>query len=528
MRTLGIAGGRSYRRCVGATPTRPLPATTIPRWEWRAFGDDLAGAEGHLSGLGPARTEESDELYLLSPYSDASVKVRDGLMDVKHRLHVDRDGLEQWTPVLKAPFPLEPGAADLVLTTLGGSERSGSEELPDLDALLTALPDVVPVRVHKRRRRHSVGGCMAEVSDFDTAAGVAWTVAVESEDPARVAAAVHSLGLEDRRVECVARGLRSLVGVHEPRRAVIDVGTNSVKFAVAERGDDGAPRRVVDRAEVTRLGEGLDADGRLQRVPIERTVDAVASMVEEAQRLGAEGIEAVGTAALRIARNSDEFVDAVRSRCGVEIRIIPAEEEGRLAYVAARSVLGAARGAVVVFDTGGGSSQFTFGRGDEVEDRFSVNVGAARFTERFGLDGPVSTRVLAEARAAIALDLERLRGRAAPDAVVAMGGASTNLAAVERGLVTYDPDVVHGTVLDVAAIDRQIERYRTQTAAERRETVGLQPARAEVILAGATIVRTVLDLLGSDSLTVSDRGLRHGLLAERLAAASPAPDGVPD
>ena len=98
----------------------------------------------------------------------------------------------------------------------------------------------------------------------------------------------------------------------------------------------------------------------------------------------------------------------------------------------------------------------------------------------------------------------------------AMGGAVTNLAAVKHGLATYDPDVVQGTVLDRAEIDRQIELYRSRRSDERREIVGLQPKRAEVILAGACIVRTVMELLGQETLTVSDRGLRHGLLVERF------------
>ena len=97
-----------------------------------------------------------------------------------------------------------------------------------------------------------------------------------------------------------------------------------------------------------------------------------------------------------------------------------------------------------------------------------------------------------------------------------MGGAVTNLAAVKHGLAEYDPDVVQGTVLDRAEIDRQIELYRNRSADERRTIEGLQPARADVILAGACIVRTVLELLGQESLTVSDRGLRHGVLLERF------------
>ena len=117
---------------------------------------------------------------------------------------------------------------------------------------------------------------------------------------------------------------------------------------------------------------------------------------------------------------------------------------------------------------------------------------------------------------AIAADLARLNGRPVPDILVGMGGAVTNLAAVEHGLATYDSNVVQGSILACAEIDRQIELYRTRSADQRREIAGLQPKRAEVILAGACIVRTVLEKLGRDELTVSDRGLRHGLLVERF------------
>ena len=124
--------------------------------------------------------------------------------------------------------------------------------------------------------------------------------------------------------------------------------------------------------------------------------------------------------------------------------------------------------------------------------------------------------MLAAALAAIDADLVRLDGRASPETLVGMGGAVTNLAAVKHGLAEYDPDIVQGTVLDRAEIDRQIELYRTRSADERRTVVGLQPQRADIILAGACIVRTVLGKLGSESLTVSDRGLRHGVLVERF------------
>ena len=244
-------------------------------------------------------------------------------------------------------------------------------------------------------------------------------------------------------------------------------------------------------------------------------------MADEARRAGAFDIAAVGTAGLRIAANAADFVEAAWSRCGVEVEVISGEEESRLGYLAVTSMIGGDR-SIAVFETGGGSSQFTFGHGDHVDERFSVDVGAARFTERYGLEGVVSDEVLASAHAAIAADLAPLDGRPRPDVVIGIGGAFTNLAAVTHGLATYAPEIVHGTVLDRSEIDRQIALYASRTAEERRRIAGLQPARAEVILAGACIVRAGMEKLGCSSITVSDRGLRHGLLVDRFGAGSGA------
>jgi exopolyphosphatase/guanosine-5'-triphosphate,3'-diphosphate pyrophosphatase len=492
----------------------------VPRWEWRTFGDSFGEAESRFASLSPERAQESDDLYLLSRNSDASVKIRDALMDVKQLQSVNDDGLEQWKPVLKASFPLSDADLRVVLDALGVAVATPAAAAGSLEELVERLADssadLTAVMVHKRREHYTIGGAMAEVSAMRTDAGSTRTIAVESEDPGRVIAAVGELGLTSRHNVNVARGLKALIGFGARRYAVIDVGTNSIKFHIGELRADGAWRTVVDRAEVTRLGEGLDETGKLGPEPIERSVGAIAAMAEEARRNGVEAIAAVGTAGLRIASNAAEFIDAVHARCGVQVEVIPGEEEARLAYRAATAGLGRSAGSIVVFDTGGGSSQFTFSRGDDIDEQFSVNVGAVRYTERYGLDGVVSEETVATAQAAIADDLAQLDGHATPDTAVGMGGANTNLAAVKHELATYDPDVVQGTVLDRDEIDRQIELYRTHSAEQRRQIVGLQPNRAEVILAGACIVRTVLAKLGRDSLTVSDRALRHGLLVERF------------
>jgi exopolyphosphatase / guanosine-5'-triphosphate,3'-diphosphate pyrophosphatase len=489
-----------------------------PRWEWRTFGTWFGAAEARLSDLQSTGVQESDELYFLSNGGD-NVKVRDGLMDIKVLQEVDIDGLEQWRPVMKAAFPLDAATVVQVLAALridAPVDRATYTQEEFVAAFSGSSGALRAVPVHKRRVRYSIGGCTSEVSDITADGRATRTVAIESEDAGAVLAAIRSVGFDGYRNISYPRGVAALLAGTPPRYAVIDVGTNSVKFHVGERATDGRWRAVVDRAEITRLGEGLEAAGEIAPDAIERTATAIAGMAAEAGRLDALAVAAVGTAGLRIARNGDAVREVIRSRAGVRVEAISGEDEARLAYLAAKAGLGLSEGRLVVFDTGGGSTQFTFGDGPTVGERFSVEVGAVRYTERFGLAGRVDRDVLSAALAAIAADLSCLDGRPATAALVAMGGAVTNMAAVKHGLARYDPDVVQGTVLDRDEIDRQIELYRERDTAGRRSVVGLQPKRSDVILAGTCIVRTVMEKLGAPQLTVSDRGLRHGLLAERF------------
>jgi exopolyphosphatase/guanosine-5'-triphosphate,3'-diphosphate pyrophosphatase len=493
----------------------------IPRWEWRTFGAPFGAADAALAALTPRGIEESDELYLLSEDGD-NVKVRAELIDIKVLREVDRHGLERWEPVLKASFPLDAADVAAVFEALHKPLPKLSRKAYALDELLDELVEpsgAIRVRsVHKRRVRYTIDDCMGELSDFEVDGRHTRTLALEAEDPAVVMANVIALGLRDRVNTNVPRGLTALVNDEPPRYAVIDVGTNSVKFHVGQRTSDGAWRTVVDRAETTRLGDGLATSGVISTAALERTTAAIAGMVNEARKHHARAIVAVGTAGLRLARNRDEVVAAFEDATGVTVNAISGEEESRLAYLAVRADDRLTDGALVVFDTGGGSTQFTFGHGTQVDDRFSIDVGAVRYTEHFGLAAAVSTDALQAALDAIASDLHRLDGRPAPEALVGMGGAVTNITAVKLGLDPYDPDAVQGAILDRADIDRQIELYRCRDADGRRTIVGLQPKRADVILAGACIVRTVMEKLGQDAVTVSDRGLRHGLLTDRFGS----------
>ena len=496
-------------------------ATIIPRWEWRAFGRRFPHAEATLAASGSGSAQESEETYLLSS-GDGNVKIRDGLMDIKVLREVDDEGLQRWEPVMKEAFPLGRDDLSRVFEALEVPAPDLSRDEYTLDELLAEvlepLDRVRTVRVTKRRTRSTYAGCSAEVTQIRADGRSTTTVAIESEDGGAVARAVGEARLAGVTNTSYPSGLRALIDGEPERYAVIDIGTNSVKFAITEVDDAGASRRVVDRAEVTRLGQGRDADGRIADEPLERTGAAIAEMVEEARRNGCRAVVAVATAAVRNAPNRDDVVAAIRSRAGVGVEVLSGEEESRLGFLAVTAGLGVTEGSLVVFDTGGGSTEFTFGHDGQVDERFSLNVGAAAFTDRFGLDRGVEPDALREAKDAIAAGLARIDGRTPPDALVGMGGAVTNMVAVQLALETYDPDVVQGATLDRTEVDRQIELYRSRDEDERRTITGLQPNRAGVMLAGACIVGVVMEKLAKDSLTASDRGLRHGLLAERFGA----------
>ena len=491
------------------------------RWEWRTFGPGASVAERRWRDIEPTAEQVSDEVYLLSDGGD-TVKYRDQLMDVKQLLETDGFGLQQWTPVMKASFPIGHAELERVFAALNVPLPSLVRQQYTFDEFRAELTGpgrgIRAVDVHKRRMRYRPDGCSAEVTEVRADGVTGSTVAVEGEDGAAVIGVVRALGLDDYLNTAYPAGLVRMLDAVPERFAVIDAGTNSIKFHIGERVPGGGWRTLADRAELTRLGDGLTDGGSIGRDPLERTVAAIAGMADEARRYQVLAIAAVGTAGLRMAANGPEVVAEIARRTGVEIEVIPGDEESRIAFLAVRAELPAPHGTAAVLDTGGGSTQLTFGHDDAVDEQWSVNVGAVRFTEEFGLHDTVSEEALGDALAAISRDLGRLDGRPPVDNLVGMGGAITNLTAVSLALDPYDPDRVQGAVLERSEIDRQIELYRTTGTEDRRAIVGLQPKRAEVILAGACIVRTVMDKLAVDRLTVSDRGLRHGVLAERFDA----------
>ena len=308
------------------------------------------------------------------------------------------------------------------------------------------------------------------------------------------------------------------------RVATIDIGTNTVLLLVAERGPDGQLVAVEEHATITRLGQGVDKTRSLAPEAIERTNSCLDRYAEVVKRVGADKVAVVGTSAMRDAGGGDAVRAHVKARFGVEARTISGDEEARLTFAGALSGLRVpGEGRVVVFDIGGGSTEVVDGDRSTraIGYAHSYDVGSVRLTERHVHGDPPSDAERAEvsrdAHDAFASVPDSARG--VP--VVGIAGTITTLAAVSLGLKDYDAARVHGFTFDVRELERVVERLASVPLAERTKIPGLEPKRADVIVAGGMVALAFLARVGASALTVSDRGVRWGL-AEELASTDPS------
>ena len=300
------------------------------------------------------------------------------------------------------------------------------------------------------------------------------------------------------------------------RKAVIDIGTSSIKFFLGELSDDGAMRTLFDENDIQRIGDGLRETGVISPAAMERNIEALSRFAKKARDNGADEILCIGTMALRNATNAVDFLKLARETCGVKVSVISGEEEARLSYLAAMSGLPIHEGKIVIFDLGGGSTEFVFGEGSAVNKRFSVDLGNIRITEKFFKSDPASPEEIQAAIDEIENTFTRYDVKGETAQLVGMGGTVTAMGAVKHRMSEYKADVIQGSKLTAQDIEAQFLDYSKKTVEERRRTVGLQPKRADVILAGCCILKAILKLLGAGEVTISDRGIRHGLAFDRF------------
>ena len=305
------------------------------------------------------------------------------------------------------------------------------------------------------------------------------------------------------------------------RFAAVDLGTNTILLVVAELNEDGSFRIITDRAEITRLGEGVDKTGAISSAGAERNFTTMKDYLRLCREMGVDEIVTVGTSALRDAQNGPAFIQRIARELGLELRVLSGEDEARYSYLAVDRGLRLKAEDVLVVDVGGGSTEFIWAKAGALHRSASLNLGSVRLTERFFRSDPPLADERAQMAAAIDPEIRGLLyqwGREGPfDVMVGIAGTFTTLAAVMKGLKNYSHSEVHGSLLTLAEIERQVQLYESKTIAERKQIAGLEPKRADVILAGALLIERIMKLCGMDEVIVSDQGIRYGLLYEKIA-----------
>ncbi|MGH2920659.1 MAG: Ppx/GppA phosphatase family protein, partial [Gaiellaceae bacterium] len=279
--------------------------------------------------------------------------------------------------------------------------------------------------------------------------------------------------------------------------------------------ENGRVDEVVRETTITRLGEGVDARGRLLPLPIARGRTGLAGYRRELESLGAERTLAVATSAIRDAENGEAFLGEVEWSYGFTTRLLSGEEEAELT----RRGVGETDDDSIVIDIGGGSTELI-----GADRRVSLDIGSVRLTERhLGSDPPTPDELdaCADAVRAVLPDMPR------PKRAIGVAGTITSLAALDLGLGEYDPERVHGHRLSLRGVDQQLARLAAMPLAERRELPALDPERAPVIVAGAVILREVLAHFGLDEIEASERDLLHGAALEAAELPEPVEGDAP-
>jgi exopolyphosphatase/guanosine-5'-triphosphate,3'-diphosphate pyrophosphatase len=298
------------------------------------------------------------------------------------------------------------------------------------------------------------------------------------------------------------------------RVAVVDIGTNSTRLLVADVEDGRVVDQLDKRSEVTRLGEGVDAGGRLGDAPMERVFGVLETYGRKADELGADARIGVLTSAVRDADNGAEFTAAVRERFGFDARTIAGDTEAELTFAGATSERDPAdETQLVVVDIGGGSTELVQGAGGKMDFHVSTQAGVVRQSERhLHTDPPTPAEIeaLAVEVRGIVLDNVSEEVLDAVGAGIGVAGTATSAAAIAQALEPYDPEKVEGYVLERPELDRLLAMLAALPLAERRAVPGLHPDRAPTIVAGIVILQQVLDSFALDRIEVSERDILQG------------------
>jgi exopolyphosphatase/guanosine-5'-triphosphate,3'-diphosphate pyrophosphatase len=306
--------------------------------------------------------------------------------------------------------------------------------------------------------------------------------------------------------------------------AGIDIGTNTLRLLVVETGPD-TFKELCSERRITRLGQDLDRTGMLSRDARQRSISALLDFRDDIRRHDVLHTAAIGTSALRKASNTLEFVDDVKKRIGLDIRVITGEEEARLTFLGVSRMLRGVHRATsddrfrssLVIDIGGGSTEIIMTRPGTEPEVVSLALGAVYLTERFIEHDPPSRDELELLRRTIRAELsvhDKVLGQDTAGDLVGTAGTITTLAAMEQKLTEYDPEKINRFILTRKAIDGIVTVLSRSMLKERKKMPGLESGREDIILAGTIVAQEIMERYGHTMMIVSDWGLREGIIID--------------
>jgi exopolyphosphatase/guanosine-5'-triphosphate,3'-diphosphate pyrophosphatase len=306
------------------------------------------------------------------------------------------------------------------------------------------------------------------------------------------------------------------------RLAAIDIGTNSVRSIIVEVDDANHIRVLDDEKETTRIGEGMGRKSLLSHEAMQRTIQALQRMTDIARGFGAQKVHAVATSAVREAKNRETFLQRVENEVGLKVRVISAEEEAWLAFLSILNHFDVDEQRFLGLDIGGGSAAIISGHGPHVEKIHCLALGAVRLTEMFLKSDPVSEVDFKSMQRHIKQLLLPIKspGEEGGHMLIGSGGTITTLAELHKAMQREKYAGVHGYEMNRAQVKHVLEVLKRKNLKERRTMPGLNPDRADIIVAGVAVVNLVMKIFAINTLKVSDRGIREGLILQMVAGNS--------
>lgn len=301
--------------------------------------------------------------------------------------------------------------------------------------------------------------------------------------------------------------------------ASIDIGSNTVRLLILEFDENRNFQILTSRRVITRLGEGMDIHGKLMEPRMSATLSALSTFQQDCQGHGNPPLHAVATSAVREASNGKEFVRLARETTGIEIEIIPWEEEARLTLEGVFWKIPHENRRILTLDIGGGSTEFILSEGKNIVGFCSSPLGVVRLTEKFIHQHPVDNAEYENLTKHLRGELQAIKKKLSafmPQVLIGTAGTVTTLAALRENIYPYDPEKIHGALLPRQDVETLLQDLKEKSLNERLALKPLERGREDLIIAGTAIVLETMQIFQCDPLLVSEYSLREGIILKAL------------